>query len=166
MNSWRPVLGFEGHYEVSDTGYIRSIKRETIILAPRYDRSGYIKAALFKDGKYHPTLVHRLVAEAFLGQAPSERHQINHVDGDKTNNRADNLEWCTASESGNHAYRTGLSVSRKGSLHGRSKLTEAQVQEIRGLDGALTQRQIAARFDVTQQQVSRIMTGKRWGHLP
>lgn len=165
MESWRPVLGFEGAYEVSDAGYVRSIKREPIILAPRYDRVGYIKAALFKGGKYYPRLVHRLVAEAFLGPAPSERHEINHIDGDKTNNRVGNLEWVTRSENGKHAYRNGLSVSRKGSQHGMSKLTEDQVREIRRLGGTMTQREIAARFEVNQPQIYRILSGKRWAHL-
>lgn len=165
MVAWRPVLGFEGDYEVSNGGYVRSIKREPITLAPRYDHCGYVRAALYKDRKYHSALVHRLVAVAFIGPAPSESHQINHIDGDKTNNRADNLEWCTASENGTHAYRNGLSVPRKGSQHGRSKLTEDQVREIRRLGGTMTQREIAAHFSVNQPQIHRILSGKRWAHL-
>lgn len=166
MEVWRPITDFVGHYDVSDAGRVRSIKRRTIVLAPRYDRWGYIKAALFKDGAYHPKLVHRLVAAEFMEPAPSAMHEINHIDGDKANNRADNLEWCTRSENGLHAYRNGLSVSRKGSAHGCSKLTESQIAEIKSLLGqGVRQRDIAARFGVGQPQIHRIATGKRWAHL-
>lgn len=165
MIEWRGVIGFEGEYEVSNTGSVRSIKRNVVTLAPRYDHCGYIRAALFKSGKYKSTLVHRLVAEAFIGPAPSPHHQVNHKDGCKTNNSLDNLEWCTRSENGAHAYRTGLSVPRRGSRHGRSKLTEDQIREIRELDGTATQREIAAKFGVGQPQIYRILSGKRWAHL-
>lgn len=163
--SWCPVLGFEGHYEVSDDGEVRSIKRKPIILAPRYDRTGYVRAALFLDGKYNIRLVHRLVAAVFLPPQPTPLHEINHIDCNKANNRADNLEWCTRSENGFHAYANGRSTPRKGTLHGMSKLTEADVLEIKSLLGTMTQREIAARFGVLQPQIHRIATGKRWAHL-
>lgn len=162
--AWLPIAGFEASHEVSNFGHVRTTARREHILAPKVGR-GYYRAVLTVKGTQHVRLIHRLVAEMFLGPAPSDRHQVNHIDGDKLNNRADNLEWCTASENGKHAYRVGLSVSRKGSQHGRAKLNEEQIAEIRSLRGIVPHRVLAARFGVQQTHISRIMRGVRWAHV-
>jgi hypothetical protein len=118
--NWRPVVGFEGLYEVSDLGRVRSVTREIPYVifgketsgihhgklksTKRTDR-GYVYLNLYKNNKEHPRKVHRLVMEAFLG--PS-RMEINHKDADKENNSLSNLEYCTRLENMAHAKANGL----------------------------------------------------------
>lgn len=113
---WRPVVGFEGLYEVSDLGRVRVLphtakdgrKFRGKVLSIRVSpQDGYCRVNLRKDGKQYNKTVHRIVATAFLHD-PANRPEINHIDGHKWNNRASNLEWCTASENQQHALRHGL----------------------------------------------------------
>lgn len=119
---WLPVKGYEGLYEVSDLGRIRSVPR---VIDRRYmgktdarqsyggrvliaypNSHGYLHVGLWSKNKRQARIVHRLVAEAFLS-GPSER-TVNHKNGIKTDNRAANLEWATYSENHLHAVNTGL----------------------------------------------------------
>lgn len=106
---WRPVKGYEGLYEASNYGRIRSLPRATTsgrVLKPHTNgRNGYVYVCLSKENVRKTLRVHRLIAEAFWGTSGL---QVNHKDGCKTNNRLDNLEYCTQSENMKHAYRTGL----------------------------------------------------------
>lgn len=119
---WKPVVGFEGLYEVSNTGVVKSLFRTVKskgskkvvperILKPRLDEWGYEGVSLCKNGKQYGKLVHRLVAEAFI--SPFGGDQVNHIDGNKLNNRVENLEWCTGSENMKHAYKNGLHTKVK-----------------------------------------------------
>jgi hypothetical protein len=118
---WRSVVGHEGLYEVSNLGRVRSLTRTVTRAGTRGDLTiqggimtahltpkGYLRLQLRADGKPHNRLLHTMVAEAFIGPAPSANHQVNHKSGDKTNNRATNLEWATPSENLQHAYDEGL----------------------------------------------------------
>lgn len=118
MEKWLPISGFEGFYEVSSLGNVRSLDRTV----PRVDGSmcpikgqilklylapnGYEVVHLSRENKRTAFSVHRLVTLAFLGECDGA--DVNHRDGNKLNNRLDNLEWCTRSENMRHAYRTGL----------------------------------------------------------
>lgn len=169
---WAPVAEFDGLYEVSDCGRVRSTARQgpirrvpsRLLKLCRSRCGGYYRAVLYVGARQFRRLVHRMVAQAFIPNA-HELPQINHKDGDKLNNRADNLEWCTPQENAQHSYAMGLSVSAKGERHGQSKLTIEQIEEMRRLSGSMTQREIARRFGVTQPQVSKIITSKRWAHV-
>lgn len=110
-------------------------------------------------------MVHRLVAEAFLGDCPPA-YQVNHKDGNKANPRADNLEYVTVSENQKHAYRVLGKQTQAGSKHGMAILNEQQViaMRLRCSQGA-TGRQIAAEFGVSEQTVSFIRNGKTWRHI-
>lgn len=107
---WKPIRSFENRYEVSNFGNVYSIKRNKLLVqTPSYqDYRGYNQVCLFgEDQKKHTKLVHKLVAEAFIPN-PNNLPQINHINGNKFDNRVDNLEWCTASYNTKHAYDNNL----------------------------------------------------------
>jgi len=166
---WEPVVGYKGWYEVSDIGRARNVadRKHTFvgkILKQRIISSGYCGISLCRNGDQHDAIVHRLVMAAFVGQCP-EGKEVNHKDGDKTNNRLDNLEYVTQSENMIHAFDTGLH-SLGGEKNNMSKLTEENVHEIRRLLRAgLTHKSISALFNVSRSCISLIATGERWAYL-
>lgn len=112
---WKNIAGFEGLYQVSDLGRVKSLPRKVRrntgyqitkeqILKPWKSRDGYLYTYLYKDGKVAHKRIHRLAAEAFISN-PHNYPQVNHKDENKTNNCVDNLEWCTAKYNTN--YGTG-----------------------------------------------------------
>lgn len=105
--TWRPIEGYEDTYEVSDQGRVRNIKRSGRIMTQSKVTHGYLAVHLSKDGKTRSVLVHRLVAKAFIPN-PSDKAQVNHKDGIKSNNHVYNLEWSTPHENLEHARNTGL----------------------------------------------------------
>ena len=95
---WKSVVGFEGLYEVSDQGRVRSlVKRNNRwkpgVLSPSKTHDGYLRVCLYKDGHGKTFKVHRLVACAFLPN-PLNLPEVNHINEDKTNNSVENIEWC------------------------------------------------------------------------
>lgn len=109
---WKAVKGFEGLYEVSDSGQIRSLprngtKRGGRIMAQSTDKDGYKLSKLRFKTKVVTAKVHRVVAQAFIPN-PENKPQVNHKDGNKENNDVSNLEWVTNSENIRHAKKLGL----------------------------------------------------------
>jgi hypothetical protein len=162
---WRPVVGYEGWYEVSNLGRVRRIARDPgartgHVLVPRIRRDGYPFVTLYTGthASGRMFVVHRLVGAAFLPPRV-DAPEINHKDGTRLNARADNLEWVTRGENNLHAYRTGL----RSSVWPRS-ITEIAVIMIRQLRGTEPQSVTARRFGINQSQVSRIQSGKRRPH--
>lgn len=98
MERWKDVEGYEGLYQVSSCGRVKSLNYNHTgkekIMKPNKDTNGYLQVNLFKEGKSNTFLVHRLAAQAFLPN-PLNLPQINHKDENKENNRLDNIEWCT-----------------------------------------------------------------------
>lgn len=128
---WRDVPGYEGLYQVSDTGLVLSLPREGSdgrILRPDITRDGYAQVRLCKNGLKHRWLVHRLVALAFLPN-PALKAEVNHIDGDKLNNALSNLEWSTRSENQQHAYDNGLTHA--------NKVRRANARAVRRSDGVV-----------------------------
>jgi hypothetical protein len=158
---WRDVIGYEGMYQVSDHGRIRSLKfGKERILKPDKHKDGYLIVNLYKD-KISKYLIHRLVCLNFLDN-PENKEQINHINGIKTDNRLINLEWVTPSENIKHAVETGL-INIKGSDNGRSKLTEKDVLEIRSSN--LKGVELGRIYGVDQSLISYIKRRKIWNHI-
>ena len=119
MAMWKPIKGYEGMYEVSSHGAVRSCERitadgkhlSTKILHGGCYPNGYEFVCLRKDGNNRNRMTHRLVAEAFIPN-PDNLPVVNHIDGNKHNNNVTNLEWCTCSQNRKHAYDAGLSPQR------------------------------------------------------
>ena len=163
MEEWRDVAGFEGLYEVSNLGNVRSVHkpdgRRGRLLKPNRLRQGYLQVTLYLDGKPHWRKVHRLVGFAFIDN-PFGKPDINHKNGIKHDNRAENLEWVTKSENGLHAFRVlKIQPNRPGlgKPSHRRKLTSDQIREIR--KDPRTCSAIAKDYGVVQQTISNIKLG-------
>lgn len=167
MEVWKQIEGHEG-YEVSDAGRVRSFRVGSklmwnvapMVLKCGTGMGGYRRVKI--DGKSH--LVHRLVAEAFLGPAPDGRPQVAHWDGDPSNNRASNLRYASPSENNQDKLRHGRDL--RGEHASFSKLREDDVRDILDrLGRGELQREIAADYGITQRHVSSIKLGQVWAHL-
>ena len=121
---WKDIPNYDGLYQVSNLGNVKSLNRyvrtcgnakrlvKEKILKATLDNTGYYVVGLYKNNIQSNYHIHRLVIEAFIPNTQN-KPQVNHIDGNKLNNCLDNLEWCTASENGIHAYNHNLNKSRK-----------------------------------------------------
>ena len=159
---WKDIPNYEGMYQVSNLGRVRTFKRGKKIIMRLSEDKGYFRLGLRNGVKQKRMFVHRLVALSFLGQSDL---QVNHKNGIKTDNRLENLEYCTASQNRRHAFDTGLQNPVKGEDHYASKLTEDQVIEIKYGHKGKTQREIACIYGIAQGLVSRIRRGLSWKHI-
>lgn len=161
-----PIKGYEGIYEVSNLGRVKSLER--IIMRPTKVYSRILKphckiysrvVLCDKDKNKGEISIHRLVAENFIPN-PENKPFVNHIDGNKNNNALLNLEWVTPSENQLHAHTTGLSHAIKGSKHSNSKLTEEEVVEI--YRSKKKQKDLALEFKVSQASIFLIKKGINW----
>jgi hypothetical protein len=175
---WKPVVGFEGAYEVSDLGRVRSLDRIVtvtqrfrggkigtyqrrmpgVLLRPGIASNGYPSVALNQQ----TFMVHELVTAAFLGPKPPG-HCVRHVhDNDRANVRLDNLSYGTYVE--NSADMDAHGTRMRGSKYSSAKLTEAQAREIRSLHYKVTQSALAERYGVSPACIQAIHDGRTWTH--
>lgn len=163
---WRAVVGYEGYYEVSNWGRIRRIKPK--ILRPARGGGGYPYVALYREGVATSRRIHRMVVEAFIGPIPDTLH-VNHRNGAKDDNRAENLEIVTRSQNMIHRYHVlGQRGTRNlGEANGASKLTEADVTAIRER-WASGERQVdlGREFGIHRKYIAEIVHRRAWKHLP
>ena len=161
METWKNIKGYEGLYQVSSEGHVKSLERKgrksERILKPAATQDGYLRVALLAGGKRKMFAVHRLVCEAFC-ENPDNKPEVNHIDEDKTNNNATNLEWCTRKENINH-----------GSRNERTRKTESKPVGQYTLDGELIkiwpstiEAKRQAGFDCGH--ISRVANGERKTH--
>lgn len=178
MERWKSVKGFEGAYEVSDRGHVRSLARITAnssggtrlwparMLSPTpAKKTGYCNLRLHANGESRSTSVHRLVAEAFVPN-PQNKPEVNHKDSNRANNHAGNLDWMDESEQQHHAFKYGFKVGARGTKQWMSRLTVAKVRAIRKrFSTGESQSKLAAEYGVCQTHVSDIVTFKKWAWL-
>ena len=175
---WKDIEGYEGHYQVSNLGRVKSLEREesylrqgtlctrrrkAMIMAIPKDKDGYSLINLTREGLRKTYRLHRIVAKAFI---PGYNEHVNHINGIKSDNRVENLEWCTNQENIKHAINTGL-TSRIGTDNPRAKLTEEDVIIIKKLLklNLYKHSTVAELFGVNKAQISCIKRGKTWSHV-
>lgn len=166
---WLPVVNWEGLYEVSDQGRVRSLDRVDSMGRLRKGRlittapgsHGYPMAQLYRDGKRSGRTVHSLVLEAFVGPRPAGADAC-HCDGSRTNNALSNLRWDT--RPGNHADKIAHGTHCQGERIGTSRLRRSQVLAIRADPRSHTL--IARDYGVARALVSLIKSRRRWAWLP
>lgn len=164
---WRRVPGYEGIYSVSRIGQVRRDMRfagtNAKLLKLSLGTDGYEYVRLSKGGVQRYFSIHRLVALCFLGECPKGCN-VNHKNGDKTDNRLENLEYVTYSENSRHAYRKGLAPV--GEKHGLSKLTTEKVKEIKRLLKTMDVTRTAKAAGVPYSTVNAIAKGRTWRDVP
>lgn len=172
---WKDIEGYEGCYQVSNLGRIKSLSRKVKvqnnhtrttkekIISPIIQATGYSVICL---GQHNPKLIHRLVAIAFIPNFDNKR-TVNHINGIKTDNRLENLEWATYSENMVHAFENSLNTSIKGESRWNSKLTEDDVCQILQLNSmyGLKQKMIAKEYGISTGMVNVIFKRKAWKHI-
>ncbi len=172
METWKPVVRFEGHYEVSTLGRVRRTGRDRLgrcrntMLRPS-DRNGYQGVTLSVEGATTTVSVHRTMWEALVGSIP-DGMQINHINGDRTDNRLENLEVCTPKQNMHHMRhvlkrRQVTPGARMGSANGYAKLTEGDV--VRILDRLAigdNPKRIAKDFGIHWSNVYKIKNKEAW----
>ncbi|MEB8104322.1 NUMOD4 domain-containing protein [Mammaliicoccus sciuri] len=174
---WKDIPGYEGLYEISDTGIVRSKPRETkrkdgikyyrdAKIIKTYLSMGYKRLCLYKNGKQKQFLVHRLVALTFINKEYG-KDLINHKDANKLNNNAKNLEWCTYKENNQHARKLGLYPIYKPSEMPKAKLTNSDVIYIRKhCTNKIEDRiKFAEMYGVKQHTIYCILTYRTWKHV-
>lgn len=159
---WRAVVGYEGIYEISSLGRVRS--RYAVnghVLSPTTDKDGYPIINLYAPDGRRTWAVHRLVASAFHGAKRNPLHcEVAHMDGNRANARADNLKWCTKAE--NHFHKRAHGTHQAGERHPRALLTLEAVVEIRASSGP--RGPIADKFGISKRTVTDIRSGRRWAN--
>lgn len=175
-DEWVDVPETNGQYQVSRSGAIRSVpcgirrgrqRGRVLNPSPNAARKGYVSVRLCVTGKPSRIVaVHRIVAAVFIGPCP-DGLQVNHKDGNKANNAAENLEYVTCRENIRHCWKNNLHGTEhcRGANNRHSKLTEDQVREIRQLSGTIKQTELAKRFSVTSTTICAIVARKLWKHI-
>lgn len=159
LEVWKEVEGYEGLYEVSNLGKVRSLLRHKI-LSPKVNcRTGYVEVNLYGKGTPKTIAVHKLVAIAFIPCNDSQL-EVNHIDENKLNNTVENLEWCDRHYNTHYGTRN---ERLKQHLRKRcAKITPKDVEKIKLLRDNKTVKEIAHMFGISDSQVYRIINGVNW----
>lgn len=177
--TWKAVSGFEGLYEVSTCGAVRSVDRvvpdsmhgtrrcRSKVLRPNAQKNtGYLYVTLYQNAKGASRNVHKLVADAFIPN-PDNLPEVDHVNGRKAENNVENLERVTRLENVKRAWAHGLYPRQCGEGINTSKLSEEDVLEIRRLHATTVpnQSELGRRFSVRSATINSIVKGRSWTHL-
>ena len=155
MEEFRDLKGFE-NYQISNLGRIYSKKRRTCLKVKRLGNSGYYQVRLSKDGSYVYKNLHRLIAETFIPN-PNNLRTVNHINGNKLDNRISNLEWADDSTQQHHAYLTGLKDSTQ------HVLSEQEILEVykKYFENNQSIYSLAKEYNTRKQQIAKLVKGQR-----
>ena len=161
---WRDIDGYDGRYQISNFGRVKSSKYKTPrIRKTQLTATGYLQVGLHKQNQMTLFYVHRLVAEMFIPSIEG-KPQVNHIDGNKLNNHASNLEWCTVAENNQHSYDMGLNTS--GGERTDAHLTNEQVEWCRLVykprDPNFGAKALAQKFGVQSNIVQYALRGQTY----
>lgn len=172
---WLPVPNYEGLYEVSNLGNVKTLSRTVQrcgienhqinerLLKQNKNKQGYLSVTLSRSKKVKVLRINRLVAMAFLPN-PENKETVNHINCIKSDNTVWNLEWATRSENEHHALINGRKL--KGEENGFSKLKTPEIIEIRRMfKDKISTYKIAETFNISQSTAYDIASGKRWKHI-
>lgn len=171
---WKQINGYRGWYEISNLGNIKSLPKwqgcvlsKERILKPMPTKHGYMRVCLSNSRVRKKFIsVHRIVATHFIGVAPKNKPWVNHKNGIKKDNRAENLEWSSISENINHAIDNKLRISIRGEKSNFSKLTEKEVLEIRAKYPIIkSYKKLASMYSISISAIGHIITKKNWVHI-
>lgn len=154
-NEWRPVKGYDGKYEVSNTGLIRKTNGGLI---GNWSKDGYVMARL--AGPRATVRMHRVVAEAFIPN-PNSLPFVNHKDCCTCNNFMENLEWCTQAQNISHSEKLGRMQRNywKGKRSPNAKLSQETVSQIRSEyeSGTITQQKLGEKYEISKRTIGKIV---------
>lgn len=164
MEIWKDIPEYDGIYKISNYGNIISLaKNQNKLMKINNVKNGYSQIVLYKNGIKKTHLVHRLVMYTFIGYSELE---VNHINGDKYNNRLENLEYCNRSQNAKHAYEIGLQKPLRGDKVITSKLKEHDIIEIFKLrHSGFSHQFIADKLNVSRKCISKILNRKSWTHI-
>lgn len=170
MKGRKPIPGFEGLYDISSEGEVRSLSvRNKQTNSPRIkvlkqsDVGGYRKVTLYKSGKRYQIWVHRLVLLSFVG-GPSDGEECAHLDGNPCNNRLTNLKWAPKQENESHKESHGTRL--RGERQHSSKLKASDIPKIFAMKRTRKSLQeIADAFGVSDTSILNVLQGKTWAHV-
>lgn len=166
---WKDIKGYEGEYQISNKGRIKSLSKTKVrdnitgityktkekIMRPACNKKGYLGTMIGRNGKTKSVKVHRLVAEAFIPN-PLRLHEVNHIDGNKSNNSVENLEWVTHQENMAHAARENL-------MNKKSKLSRYEIHNMREQyipkDPEYGATAFAKKYNMSDSHITRIIHG-------
>lgn len=162
---WRAIPGFMGRYEASTLGGIRCVElygKPCCRPKPTHKNAwGYRFVVIEINGKSHSVTVGRAVLLAFLGEPPTPKHQVNHLDGNIGNDRLNNLEWASPSANTRHAFDTGLCIGKKVGA-GKVRLDASKAEEIRRLQGLESAKDLGVRFGLSASAIHAVWRGRTW----
>lgn len=172
MEEFRDIPGYEGHYQVSNLGNVKSLKvgigsKGNIILKSQKSKCGYCRVGLHLGNKLEMKSIHRLLMMTFKPDEYFDGAHVNHINGIKTDNRLENLEWVTRSENMKHADITGLRKHKNNTKHHRSKVNNKIVSIIKLAykNKYFNQYELAEIFNLSQTHISHLVNNKRWLYM-
>lgn len=167
---WKDIQGYEGYYQISNTGFVLSLPRKSnsslSVLKPQLSCHGYPQVGLKVKGKGRKLVrIHRLVALHFIPN-PENKPEVNHINRNRADYRIENLEWCTRTENARHAAKLGSFNNRSGQRGSHAKIKDSDVPLIMEMIKSKSLIDIGKFFNVYPSGISRIVTGKTFKNVP